>query len=42
MRAKKIDYLLLYANPSIQYRVKTEALNQELSFEEKNQLQEKC
>ena len=41
MRGKMIDYLLVNANPSIQYRVKTEVLNQELSFEEKNQLQEK-
>ena len=36
-----IDYLLLNSNLSIQYRVKTEVLNQELSFEEKNHLQEK-
>ena len=42
MRGKMIDYLLVNANPSIQYRVKTEVLNQELSFEEKNQLQEKA
>lgn len=41
MRAKMIDYLLLNANPSIQYRVKTEVLNRELSVEEKDQLQAK-
>ena len=41
MRAKMIDYLLNNANPSIQYRVKTEVLNQELSAREKDQLQEK-
>ena len=41
MRAKMIDYLLLNANPSIQYRVKTEVLNQELSAEEMDGLQAK-
>lgn len=41
MREKMIDYLLANANPSIQYRVKTEVMNQELSVAEKNRLQAK-
>lgn len=36
---KSISFLLENANPSIQYRVKTEILNQELSHDEKDQLQ---
>lgn len=36
-----IDYLLHNANPSIQYRVKSLVLNQELSVQEKEQLQAK-
>ena len=39
MRAKLISYLLNHANPSIQYRVKTEVLNQEVSVGEKDRLQ---
>ncbi len=41
MKQKMADFLLNNANPSIQYRVKTEALNQELSVDEKDQLQAK-
>ena len=39
MRAEMIHYLLLHANPSIQYRVKTEVLHHEVSVEEKEALQ---
>ena len=41
MKDKMIEFLLNNANPSIQYRVKTEVLNQELSAWEKDQLQSK-
>ncbi len=41
MKQKMIDFLLSNANPSIQYRVKTEVLNQELSVAEKDRLQAK-
>lgn len=39
MKEKMIDFLLANANPSIQYRVKTEVLHEELSSAEKDQLQ---
>lgn len=39
MRAEMIHYLLLHANPSIRYRVKTEVLYQEVLAEEKDALQ---
>lgn len=41
MITEMIDFLLNNANPSIQYRVKTEVLKQELSDREKDQLQSK-
>lgn len=41
MKEKMVNYLLANANPSIQYRVKTEVLNQKVSVEEKDQLQTK-
>ena len=41
MKEKMIDFLLDHANPSIQYRVKTEVLHEELSATEKDQLQRK-
>ncbi len=37
---KMIDFLLANANPSIQYRVRTEVLHEEVPFEEKVRLQE--
>lgn len=40
-KERMIDFLLANANPSIQYRVKTEVLNLDLPDEEKDQLQAK-